>query len=110
MTHKPISPLRHRMIEDMSVRKFCEKAQARLYPPRREVRRVSSAARPKRPQAKICAAIQVHQTENGVQPPTFNSAAVGAALFLPGHARPPRSRPPTHADQLSPEAAAHLKP
>ena len=27
MTHKAISPLRQRMIEDMSVRKFCEKAK-----------------------------------------------------------------------------------
>ena len=27
MTHKAISPLRQRMIEDMSVRKFCDKAK-----------------------------------------------------------------------------------
>jgi hypothetical protein len=37
MSEKPISPLRRRMIEDMSVRNFVEKTPQRLYPARADL-------------------------------------------------------------------------
>ena len=81
MTHKAISPLRQRMIEDMSVRKFCEKASTIMCAMSSSSPR-SSAARPRQPRARICARFQLHQTENGVQPPSFNSAAVALRFFF----------------------------
>jgi hypothetical protein len=37
MSEKPISPLRRRMIEDMTVRNFVEKTRSRLYPARADI-------------------------------------------------------------------------
>ena len=54
MTKMAISPLRRRMIEDMTVRNFVEKTQnetsatSRTSPP-------SSAGRPIRPRPRVCA-------------------------------------------------------
>ena len=55
MSETAISPLRRRMIEDMTVRNFVEKTQPRLYPARQEPSPPSSAARPTRPRPRICA-------------------------------------------------------
>jgi hypothetical protein len=38
MSEKPISPLRQRMIEDMTVRNFQREDPQRLYPPRQCLR------------------------------------------------------------------------
>ncbi len=81
MTHKAISPLRQRMIEDMSVRKFCEKAKHDY------VRHVEMFAgflgrSPATATGEDLRRYQVHQTENGVQPPSFNSAAVALRFFF----------------------------
>ncbi len=81
MTHKAISPLRQRMIEDMSVRKFCEKAKHDY------VRHVEIFAKflgrsPATATGEDLRRYQVHQTENGVQPPSFNSAAVALRFFF----------------------------
>jgi hypothetical protein len=57
MSDKPISPLRRRMIEDMSVRKFGEKTQHDYI---RQSRALPSswAARPRRQAPRTCAAIR----------------------------------------------------
>jgi len=75
MSEKPISPLRRRMIEDMSVRKFGEKTQHDY------IRHIEAFARflgrsPATATAEDLRRYQVHQTETGVQPPTVNSSTV----------------------------------
>src|SRR5450755_2138396 len=80
MSEKPISPLRRRMIEDMSVRKFGEKTQHDY------IRHIENFARflgrlPDTATAEDLRRYQVHQTETGVQPPSVNSSAV-ALRFL----------------------------
>jgi integrase/recombinase XerD len=80
MSEKPISPLRRRMIEDMSVRKFGEKTQHDY------IRHIESFARflgrsPDTATAEDLRRYQVHQTATGVQPPSVNSSTV-ALRFL----------------------------
>jgi integrase/recombinase XerD len=80
MSDKPISPLRRRMIEDMSVRKFGEKTQHDY------IRHVESFAKflgrsPETASAEDLRGYQVHQTATGVQPPSVNCSAV-ALRFL----------------------------
>ena len=81
MTHKAISPLRQRMIEDMCVRKFGEKTQADY------LRHVETFARflgrsPNTATGEDLRRYQVHQTRSGVQPPTVNSSAVALRFFF----------------------------
>jgi site-specific recombinase XerD len=76
-----ISPLRRRMIEDMSVRKFSEKTQQDY------IRHVENFAKflgrsPERATAEDLRRYQVHQTQTGVQPPTVNSSAVALRFLL----------------------------
>src|SRR5712671_6524068 len=76
-----ISPLRGRMIEDMSVRKFGEKTQHDY------IRHVETFAKflgrsPDTATAEDLRRYQVHQTEIGVQPPTVNSSAVALRFFF----------------------------
>src|SRR5438445_4130968 len=80
MSEKPISPLRRRMIEDMSVRKFGEKTQHDY------IRHIESFAKflgrsPDTATGEDLRRYQVHQTATGVQPPSVNSSAV-ALRFL----------------------------
>src|SRR5450432_1581804 len=80
MSEKPISPLRRRMIEDMSVRKFGEKTQHDY------IRHIENFAKflgrsPETATAEDLRNYQVHQTESGVQPPSMNTSAV-ALRFL----------------------------
>ena len=75
-----ISPLRRRMIEDMSIRKFTEKTQQDY------IRHVETFAKflrrsPDTATAEDLRRYQLHQTQSGVQPPTLNSSAV-ALRFL----------------------------
>jgi integrase/recombinase XerD len=81
MSEKPISPLRRRMIEDMSVRKFGAKTQQDY------IRHVETFAKflgrsPDTATAEDLRRYQVHQTEIGVQPPTVNSSTVALRFLL----------------------------
>ena len=82
MSETPISPLRARMIEDMSVRKFGDKTQNDYI---RHVKSFSTFLG--RPLAKATPEDlhrnQVHQSRSGAQPPTINSA-VSALRFSSG--------------------------
>jgi integrase/recombinase XerD len=74
MSEKPISPLRRRMIEDMSVLKFGEKTQHDY------IRHIESFAKflgrsPDTATAEDLRRYQVHQTETGVRPPSVNSSS-----------------------------------
>jgi site-specific recombinase XerD len=76
-----ISPLRRRMIEDMSVRKFGEKTQHDY------IRHIETFAKflgrsPDTASAEDLRRYQVHQTETGVQPPSVNSSAVALRFFF----------------------------
>src|SRR5579863_8691475 len=80
MSDKPISPLRRRMIEDMSVRKFGEKTQHDY------IRHIENFAKflgrsPDTATGEDLRRYQVHQTATGLQPPSVNSSAV-ALRFL----------------------------
>ena len=77
----PISPLRARMIEDMSVRGFKEDTR------RDYVRHVRALAAflgrsPDTATAEDLRRFQLHQTQIGVQPPTINSAVAALRFFF----------------------------
>jgi integrase/recombinase XerD len=76
-----ISPLRRRMIEDMSIRKFTEKTQQDY------IRHVENFAKflhrsPDTAIAEDLRRYQLHQTKSGVQPPSLNSSAVALRFFF----------------------------
>lgn len=76
-----ISPLRRRMIEDMSVRKFGEKTQHDY------IRHVEAFAKflgrsPETATGEDLRRYQVHQAESSVQPPSMNSSAVALRFFF----------------------------
>src|SRR5713101_7187143 len=72
MSEKPISPLRQRMLEDMSVRRFVPDTQ-REYG--RAVKRLAAfvGRSPGRAIPEELRACQLHLTETGVHPPTINA-------------------------------------
>jgi len=76
-----ISPLRRRMIEDMSVRKFGEKTQHDY------IRHVETFAKflgrsPDMATGEDLRRYQVHQSAAGKQPPSMNSSAVALRFFF----------------------------
>ena len=78
---QPISPLRARMIEDMSVRGFKEDTQ------RDYVRHVRAFAAfigrsPDTATAEELRLFQLHQTQSGLQPPTINNAVSALRFFF----------------------------
>jgi len=80
MSDKPISELRRRMIEDMTIRGFTTDTQ------RDYIRHVTNftaflGRAPNTATAEDIRRYQLHQTESGVAPPTINSSAV-ALRFL----------------------------
>ncbi len=80
MSDKPISPLRQRMIEDMSVRNFNEKTHndyiRQVWTFTAFLRRSPDPATP-----EDLRRYQLHQTQTGVRPPGIN-AAVSALRFF----------------------------
>jgi len=78
---QPISPLRARMIEDMSVRGFKEDTR------REYVRHVRAFAAfigrsPDTATAEELRLFQLHQTQSGLQPPSINSAVSALRFFF----------------------------
>ena len=76
-----ISPLRRRMIEDMTVRQFVEKTQAD------HIRHVRTFTRflgrsPDTATADDLRRFQLHQAGTGVRPPTINSAVAALRFFF----------------------------
>ena len=67
MTHntKPVSPLRQRMLEDMTLRKLSTKTQSQLYPGRGDASPAFWAARPTRPTAEDLRRYQLHLVDTG---------------------------------------------
>src|SRR6202140_1703209 len=78
---QPISPLRARMIEDMSVRGFKEDTR------RDYVRQVRTFAAfigrsPDTATAEELRLFQLHQTRSGLQPPSINTAVSALRFFF----------------------------
>src|SRR5260370_12851258 len=78
---RPISPLRARMIEDMTVRAFNEDTR------RDYVRHVRAFAAfigrsPDTATAEALRLFQLHQTQSGMQPPSINSAVSALRFFF----------------------------
>jgi integrase/recombinase XerD len=81
MSQKPISPLRQRMIEDMSVRKFGEKTQHDY------IRHVEAFAKflgrsPDTATGEDLRRYQVHQTATGIRPAKQNSSVAALRFFF----------------------------
>ena len=81
MSEKPISPLRQRMIEDMTVRNFVEKTKSDY------VRHVKSLAAflgrsPDTATPEDLRRFQLDQTRTGVRPPTINGSVAALRFFF----------------------------
>ena len=78
---KPISPLRRRMIEDMTVRGFGEKTQSDYI---RHVKNftIFLGRSPDTAEGEDLRRFQLHQREQGVQPPTMNSTTAALRFFF----------------------------
>jgi site-specific recombinase XerD len=81
MSEKPISPLRRRMIEDMTVREISEKTQSH------HIRHVKNFTKflgrsPDTAEAEDLRRFQVHQRETGITPPTMNGAVAALRFFF----------------------------
>ena len=80
-SHEPISPLRRRMIEDMTVRRIGAKTQSDYI---RHVKNFSTflGRSPRTATPEDLRAFQVHQSASGAQPPTMNSAVSALRFFF----------------------------
>src|SRR5437773_8103932 len=78
---RPVSALRARMIEDMTVRGFTEETHSNYI---REVRAFAAFIRrpPDTATAEDLRRFQLHQTQSGMQPPSINSAVSALRFFF----------------------------
>src|SRR5438270_5599259 len=81
MSEKPISPLRRRMLEDMSVRRFTAATQRQYIG---AVKRLTTfvGRSPDTATAEELRAFQLHLTATGVQPPTINGTVTVLRFFF----------------------------
>src|SRR5919112_487373 len=81
MTETAISPLRQRMIDDMTVRHFVEKTRTDYI---RQVRSFAAflGRSPETASPEDVRRFQLHLTENGVTPPSRNAAGVAPPFFF----------------------------
>jgi integrase/recombinase XerD len=81
MSEKPISPLRQRMIEDMTVRNFVEKTRNDYI---RQVKIFTAflSRSPDTATAEDLRRFQLHQTRTGVHPPSINGSVSALRFFF----------------------------
>jgi site-specific recombinase XerD len=81
MTETAVSPLRRRMIEDMTVRNFLEKTQKDYI---RHIKSLTAflGRSPDTATAEDLRLYQLHLTDTGVRPPTINSAVSALRFFF----------------------------
>src|SRR5260370_41791649 len=81
MSEKPISPLRRRMIEDMTVRNFVERTRNDYI---RHVRRFTAflGRAPDTATPEDLRLFQLHQTQTGVGAPSINGSVVALRFFF----------------------------
>jgi integrase/recombinase XerD len=80
-SHRPVSALRARMIEDMRVRAFTEKTRNDYV---RNVRAFAAfiGRSPDTATAEDLRRFQLHQTQTGMQPPSINSTVAALRFFF----------------------------
>ena len=83
---RPVSALRARMIEDMSVRGFTEKTRSDYV---RNVRAFAAFIRrsPDTATAEDLRRFQLHQTQSGMQPPSINNSVSALRFFFTARRR-----------------------
>jgi site-specific recombinase XerD len=81
MSEKPISPLRQRMIEDMTVRNFVEKTRNDYI---RQVKTFTAflGRSPDQAIPEDLRRFQLHQTQSGIRPPSINSSVAALRFFF----------------------------
>ena len=81
MSEKPISPLRRRMIEDMTMRNFVEKTRNDYI---RHVRTFTAflGRSPETATAEDLRRFQLRQTQTGVRPPSINGSVAALRFFF----------------------------
>jgi len=81
MSEKPISPLRQRMIEDMTVRNFVEKTRNDYI---RQVKTFTAflGRSPDQAIPEDLRRFQLHQTRAGVRPPSINGSVAALRFFF----------------------------
>jgi len=81
MSEKPISPLRQRMIEDMTVRNFVEKTRNDYI---RQVKTLTAflGRSPDQAIPEDLRRFQLHQTQTGVRPPSINGSVAALRFFF----------------------------
>src|SRR3982075_4030356 len=81
MREKPISPLRQRMLEAMSARRFTPDTHREYI---RAVKRLAAFLRrsPDTATPEELRSFQLHLTETGVQPPTINATVTALRFFF----------------------------
>src|SRR5215470_5119247 len=81
MSEKPISPLRQRMIEDMTMRNFVEKTRNDYI---RQVKTFTAflSRSPETATAEDLRRFQLHQTQTGVRPPSINGSVAALRFFF----------------------------
>ena len=109
MTETAISPLRQRMIDDMTVRHFVEKTRTDYI---RQVRRFAAflGRSPETASPEDVRRFQLHLTESGVTPPSMQRGGRGPALLLHRHARSGRSGPASHPGPRAAQSAPRSEP
>ena len=108
MSEKPISPLRRRMIEDMTVRKLRREDPTATTSATSRPFASSSAARRTRRRRRTCAGSRCTRARAGVQPPTMNSTVSALRFFFTRDARPAGDGPPSHPRAPAAQAARVL--
>ena len=81
MSETPVSPLRQRMLEDMSVRRFTPDTQREYI---RAVKRLAAflGRSPDTATREELRSFQLHLTETGTRPPTINATVTALRFFF----------------------------
>ena len=108
MTDEAISPLRQRMIEDMTIRKLAPKTQQGY------IRTVKDFATflgrsPDTASFEDVRRFQLHLAANGARIPTLNHTVCGAAVLFQGHAQALRHHRAHHVHPRAPQAAGRAQ-
>jgi Phage integrase, N-terminal SAM-like domain len=105
----PISPLRQRSIDDMTMRRFSRETQRNYI---RDVGRFATfmGRSPGTATAEDLRRFQVEQREAGVPVPTMNGIVSALRFFFHAHARPSRPLPQAGSGHPSAQAAGGPEP